>query len=300
MQKRSGMGREEVAAGNGLREGWLARVADAPAKPESARIRTPQRACAWHVCGNVQESAGTTGQRIAGCGRAGSPAWLPAGAESAHHRALYRASARGVRGNGPAAGWGCWRRIPRGPACPPGCRRECNPHRSAHPNARAREYNNGSATSPLRPRSDGPPAGVHGLPGAGQPVGRNGSGRCGGAHSGCRQRTRTGIGNQAVVLLAACAKQIRGFDRRRFVSWQVTSPKGRVTASKRVGRAAGIGKRLKLDEAMLIAPGAGSTQGARQSSEGSTCRRNQADARLVGTGPCERLPGGNLTDCTLL
>ena len=215
------------------------------------------------------------------------------------------ASARELRAETvPATGWGCWRRIPGGPACPPGCRWVCNPHRSAHRAAtcaRARQaFDNRSAKSPLRPRGDGPPAGVHRLHDAGQPVGRNGTGPCGGAHSGCRQRTRTGIGSQAVALLAACVKQIRGFERRQFVSWQVTSPKGRVTASKRVGRAAGIGKRLKLAEVMLIAPGAGSAQGAQQSSKGSPCRRNQADARLVGTGPCERLPGGNLTDCTLL
>ena len=51
-------------------------------------------------------------------------------------------------------------------------------------------------------------------------------------------------------------------ERRQFESWQVTSPKGRVTSSKSVGGAVGIGKRVKPADAMLIAPGAGSAQAA--------------------------------------
>ena len=146
-----------------------------------------------------------------------------------------------------------------------GRRIRTNPHTPTR--VRAKSVRNG----PSRPRGDGAPCGAQGLPGAGQPVGRSGSCRCCGGYRGCRQPPRMGMGRQAGAFPAVAggpvgpfhagsAIQVHGMERRQFESWQVTSPKGRVTSSKRVGDAVGTGKRLKLADAALRAPGAGSAQ----------------------------------------
>ena len=186
--RRPGVSREDGAAHRELQDGRLAHVADG-----GNGIRTDPHTATRVRARCRQKCIGSgLGLLATGCGRAGSPAWLPAGVQS------------------------------------------------AHPKTRARGRGCGSAKSPSRPRGDGPPAGVDGLPGAGQPVGR---GRCGGGHSGCRQWTRMGIECQEVALpaavrglvgplRAASVTQVRGIERRQFESWQVTSPKGQLRLRK--------------------------------------------------------------------